>query len=235
MQRKDSHIRRFILVIIFLTALSLAWKWGPLARLIDVDTLGGWIEIYRESAFAPIAVVLAYVVGGMIMFPVIALVVATVMTFDPFMAFIYGLLGCMASAMALFVIGQWLGGDSVQRIAGRHYARLSEQLKNRGWVVALTMRLFPIAPYTVVNLVAGASPLRFGDYVLGTFLGLTPWLILFCVMGKQIEEAISHPSPTNYLLAVVVVVLVILANIVTQKRLAAQKGPAETSGTTEEC
>lgn len=235
MQNSNSRPYRFILVIVALTGLSLAWKWGPLARLIDVDVLGGWINLYRESVFAPFVVVLAYVVGGMIMFPVIALVVATVLTFDPFMAFIYGLLGCMASATALFVVGQWLGGDSVRRIAGRHYGRLSEQLKSKGWMVALTMRLFPIAPYTVVNLVAGASPLRFGDYVLGTFLGLTPWLILFCLMGKQIEEAINHPSPKSYLVAAAVVVLVILANIVTQKKLACPKTSALASDPTQEC
>jgi uncharacterized membrane protein YdjX (TVP38/TMEM64 family) len=63
-------------------------------------------------------------------------------------------------------------------------------------VIAIaTIRLVPVAPFTVVNLVAGASAIRPFDYVAGTALGMLPGLVVLSVLGHQIVRILTHPTP----------------------------------------
>jgi uncharacterized membrane protein YdjX (TVP38/TMEM64 family) len=52
----------------------------------------------------------------------------------------------------------------------------------------------PVAPFTVVNLVAGASDIRFRDFLVGTIIGLLPGLIALTLLGYQISELLTEPS-----------------------------------------
>jgi phospholipase D1/2 len=51
------------------------------------------------------------------------------------------------------------------------------------------IRLVPIAPFTLVNLIAGASKIRFADYLLGTVIGMAPGLVLMSALvpGIRVE------------------------------------------------
>jgi phospholipase D1/2 len=64
----------------------------------------------------------------------------------------------------------------------------------------------PIAPFTFVNLVAGASQIRLQDYVLGTILGMAPGLVIMSALGHQIFELWRHPTWTNIALLLAAVV-----------------------------
>ena len=59
------------------------------------------------------------------------------------------------------------------------------------------IRLVPIAPFTVVNLVAGASEIRLGAFVAGTILGMLPGWIVMSALGHQIMRIISEPSAAD--------------------------------------
>src|SRR5690606_15258304 len=75
----------------------------------------------------------------------------------------------------------------------------------QGLVSVATIRVVPIAPFTAVNLVAGALKVRLVDYVLGTLLGLTPGLILLSFAGDRASAFLANPSWREA--AVVLVVL----------------------------
>jgi uncharacterized membrane protein YdjX (TVP38/TMEM64 family) len=49
--------------------------------------------------------------------------------------------------------------------------------------------------------VAGASHLRFTDFVIGTILGLTPGTLAFSLLGGQLERALREPSATSIAVA----------------------------------
>jgi phospholipase D1/2 len=77
-----------------------------------------------------------------------------------------------------------------------------------GGVLAIAaIRLLPIAPFTVVNLVAGASDIRIGPFVAGTILGMAPGWIMMSALGHQIMRIISGPSAGDIALLAAVIVL----------------------------
>ena len=59
------------------------------------------------------------------------------------------------------------------------------------------VRMVPAAPFTVVNLAAGASRIPFIDYMLGTVLGMLPGLVLMSALGYQIFNVLTAPTPLN--------------------------------------
>ncbi len=61
------------------------------------------------------------------------------------------------------------------------------------------VRLVPVAPFGIVNLVAGASQIRLIDFVLGTVLGMLPGIAVLSALGYQVIETFLEPSLESFL------------------------------------
>ncbi len=68
------------------------------------------------------------------------------------------------------------------------------------------VRLMPIAPFTLVNLVAGAIRIPLLDYTVGTALGLAPGLLLMTALGDRLLRIVNDPSAKDIFGFVVVLV-----------------------------
>jgi uncharacterized membrane protein YdjX (TVP38/TMEM64 family) len=77
---------------------------------------------------------------------------------------------------------------------------LSQQLAAKGVLAVVAMRVLPVAPFTVVNMIAGATHIRTRDFVLGTVIGELPGLIGLSIFVDQITSTIRHPGPGSYAL-----------------------------------
>jgi uncharacterized membrane protein YdjX (TVP38/TMEM64 family) len=73
----------------------------------------------------------------------------------------------------------------------------------------ITVRIVPIAPFVIINLVAGASHIRFRDYLLGTALGMAPGIAGITLFADGLVAAVRDPSPTT--LAVLAVIALAIA------------------------
>ena len=62
----------------------------------------------------------------------------------------------------------------MRRYAGERLNSVSRKLSERGLLTIITLRIVPVAPFTVINLVAGASHIRLRDFALGTLVDLLP-------------------------------------------------------------
>ena len=69
------------------------------------------------------------------------------------------------------------------------------------------MMVSPLGPFTLVNMVCGASHIRPLQHQLGVALGLAPTLALLVILGDSLWRLIEHPTPANLMLLVGMVVL----------------------------
>ena len=53
------------------------------------------------------------------------------------------------------------------------------------------LRLIPIAPFTIVNLVAGISGVRLRDFLVGTLIGMGPGILLICLSVDRARAALA--------------------------------------------
>jgi phosphatidylserine/phosphatidylglycerophosphate/cardiolipin synthase-like enzyme/uncharacterized membrane protein YdjX (TVP38/TMEM64 family) len=198
-------------VLLTLLAVVAAWLWTPLRTWIDLDAVTRMAMSINEMPAAPLLVSGAYVVGGLVVFPVSLLILATIFAFGPVAGFAYSLLGSFLSGVVTFGIGKVLGRKLVQRFVGRRLRRLSRLLRRRGLIAMSTVRLLPVAPFTVVNVAAGAFHVRFLDFALGTLIGMAPGIFAIAVLVERLEHAIRSPGVGNYAVLAVLVALIVMA------------------------
>ncbi|AKJ29563.1 VTT domain-containing protein [Caldimonas brevitalea] len=205
-------------VVFGLGMLAAAWHFTPLQELLDLDTLMRTARRLREHRLAPLLMLLGYVVAGLIAMPVTALIAVTGIVFGPVQGLIYAMMGSLLSAATTYGIGRAVGRDMVRRFAGPRINRLSRILGRRGVVAMTVVRMLPVAPFSLINVVAGASQINLRDYLLGTFLGMAPGICMTVLFVDRFTEAVRRPGLGTFTLLAVVVALVVAASILIRQR-----------------
>lgn len=185
------------ILVLAIIALGLVWKYTPLSEYADADTLRGTFAEMAASPFAGPVVLAIYIIGGFIAFPLTVLIVVTAGTFGLWPGLLYAGVGSMSSALATYGAGRGLGRNMLRNIVGPRMNRIGKGIGKRGVPAVAAIRLVPIAPFTLVNLVAGALRIPVLDYTLGTILGLAPGIIVLSVMGDRVFALLADPSLTD--------------------------------------
>jgi phospholipase D1/2 len=194
--RKPETVKmlQFAGVLLALCGLAAAWRWTPLKAFTDPGSLLPLMKGLSAGFFGPFQVMAVYVLGGLIMFPIVVLIPATALIYGPFLGPAYALLGCLASALLCYVIGRGMGSDAVCRIAGSRTRAIESRLARHGFLTVALFRFLPVAPYTVVNLAAGAFRMRALDYTAGTAVGLLPGIVIMTALEYSVEKSLVKPD-----------------------------------------
>lgn len=135
------------------------------------------------------------------MVPVLALIAATGIAFGPWLGPPYAMVACLTSASVGFGLGRWAGATRVESIGGPRVRRLTRALERNGTLAVFFLRKVP-APFMLANVVAGASGVRYRDFVVGTILGMGAFVVALAGFGYQIRQAIREPSASVLLTAI---------------------------------
>jgi phospholipase D1/2 len=196
--------RRIWIAVAILTALfgmAMAWKWTPLAEQIDVGKITTWALSLRNNPALPLIILTAYIVGSLLLVPITVLIIATALVFGPVMGLVYSLAGCLIGAGITYAMGYFLGRDFVHRIAGsKRWEHVEHKIGQAGIIAVATVRLLPVAPFTIVNVISGAFQVPIRDYVLGSLLGLAPGILIINLFARQMENAIRNPGVGSFAL-----------------------------------
>lgn len=95
-------------------------------------------------------------------------------------------LGANVWAHLHFLVGRWVAGDTIRRwLHARQADFLTHELDHGGVFSTIMVRQLPL-PFVLVNLAAGASPMRWSRWAVGNALGLVP----NCVIYTQLAAAL---------------------------------------------
>lgn len=174
--------------------LTLAWQFTGLKELAQPDQIRQLLEGSEGEPWALGLVVGLFVLGGAVAFPVTILILATAAVFGPWWGMLYAAAGVAASAGLMFAIGARFGQGVPRRLLGKRWDSLRERLQRRGLLAVVALRVVPVAPFSLINLAAGAASIRFVDFVLGTLIGMGPGLAAIALMGDRIAKVLADPS-----------------------------------------
>ena len=195
-----SHLARFVVLPVLGLGLILGclWRWTSWHERLGVQTLvHGARVLQSHPVWAPLIVMGVFVIAGLLMVAHAAALWATALTFDPLHAILYCELGSLASGIVVYGLARVLREGVVRRIAGSYMERVSRALGRRGVLTLVVLHTFPICPFSILNLIAGATHIRFRDFVLGTILGATPGILFLCFFGHHVVNTFHHPSALN--------------------------------------
>lgn len=200
---------QLIAIMLGILALVAAWRWTPLAEFATAERIKRWSEMFADAPWAPVAVIIAYTPACVTMFPRPLITLFAVLAFGPWLGFALAMTGNLLAGWVSYVAGERISHETLRRLAGPNFSRISTVLRQRGVMAVTAVRLVPLAPYAIPGMVAGAAHVRMWHFLLGTFLGLLPGVLTTTVFGDALQAALEDSSKVNYwIVGSVLVVLV---------------------------
>lgn len=198
-------------LIRFLTNLDAkAWRTAALSFLLfggvgmvflfGASTLGlkgggeaveRWMGAGLTGPWALGAAVLGFTVLAFLGVPQFVLVAAAVVAFGPWTGFLYSWIGNLVSSVIGFAVGRRFGARLLRNYAGRGVNDFIDMIGRNGFLASLVVRLVPSAPFIVVNMAAGATPMSVWGFIAGTAIGSVPKIGLTAFAGQAVVRGLN--------------------------------------------
>ena len=201
--------RLALLAGLLVAGTVLAWR----ADDLSVAALRSVVE--EAGPLAPLAYGALYAVAVTFMLPASPLTLAAGVLFGPVVGVITVLVGATTGSVGAFGIARVVGRGPVERLTGRRAHALDRFVTERGLVALLLLRLVPVIPFSVLNLVAGVTAMRLRDYAIATALGIVPATVAFVAVGGTLDD----PTSPAFLVAVALLVVVTAGGVLGARRL----------------
>jgi phospholipase D1/2 len=202
--------------------LAAIWRWTPMSALLDVERAAAFARGLAGHRAAPVLVLVGYILGGLVLFPITVLLGATALVFSPPLSIVYCLVGTLASAAVTFEIGRLAKWRRMGWLQGPRMRRISVQLRRRGTVAIVAARLLPIGSFSLINVTAGAFGVRFRDFMLGNVIGVLPGVLALTLLADRLGDTLRHPHPRNIALLIALAAVFFLIMAWLRRRLASR-------------
>ena len=183
---------------------------SPLRAFLDQRALAAALQ--PLGPWGPLAFVLLYAAAMVLGLPTLPFTVAAGPLFGLLSGSLWALLGATAGAMGAFSLSRWLLHGWVEARFGRHpaLARFRRGIADRGLWFVLAVRLVPVTPFNIENLLFGLTPLTWSTYLLGTVVGILPGTVAYVWLGIAGAEALSAGRVQGLLAAATLVLALAL-------------------------
>src|SRR6266571_4986042 len=180
--------RRLIPILVFIVGLVAFFALG-LEHYLSIDALRqhrsvlrAWVETSgRLSALVFMAV---YIITVAFSLPgATVLSIASGFLFGAGWGTVIVVISATLGATALFSMAKTALGDALRARAGAWLPRLETGFREHALSYLLVLRLVPIFPFFVINLVPAFLGVPLGTFVLGTFLGIIPGSFVYTSVG----------------------------------------------------
>ena len=147
------------------------------------EDLLAWYEANQIMAIASFAILYALVVA-------FSVPGATWMTlaggfmFGTVIASITIVISATVGALGIFLIARYAFADYFRAKTGQAGARMEKGFQENALSYMLFLRMVPLFPFWLVNLVPAFLHVPARTFVIGTFIGIIPGTIVFCLAGN---------------------------------------------------
>ena len=180
-------------VLLVLIGLAAAWSWSPMKQWLDVSVIVANLEQYGRE-LGPVIAVLGFTAALVVAIPLTFLTLVALVAYGPASGFFIAITAATLGAAVTFLLGKLLGHEVVRRIGGKKVNAVSQRLSKRGILSVIAIRMVPVAPFAIINMIAGATHLRLRDMLIGTAIGMTPGTLIMAFFIEQLIDALKRPS-----------------------------------------
>jgi uncharacterized membrane protein YdjX (TVP38/TMEM64 family) len=187
-----------VLVLGFLVVRQMGWhEYLTLEALQDYrGDLLLWVESYGILAalsFAAIyAVVTAFSIpGGLV------LTLAGGFLFGTWVTGVCVVIGATLGATAIFLAVRTAFGELLRARAGPFLKKMEAGFRENELTYMFVLRLIPLFPFWLVNIVPGFLGVSLRNYVIGTFFGIIPGTFVFASVGSGIGRILEDLDPDD--------------------------------------
>ncbi len=169
------------LAIFFALGLHRYLSFGALAE--NRDFLMRLVEDHPVTA--PLAFMAVYALAVAFSIPgAVVLTIAGGFLFGTWAGGLFVVVGATIGAVGVFLAARTAFGEGLRRRAGPWIARLEAGFRENALSYLLVLRLVPLFPFWLVNLVPAFLSVPLTTYALGTFVGIIPGSFVYASVGN---------------------------------------------------
>ncbi|MGH7701044.1 MAG: TVP38/TMEM64 family protein, partial [Gemmatimonadales bacterium] len=107
-------------------------------------------------------------------------------------------IGANAGATGAFWLARLLGRDGVRALVGERLSRLDRLAQGQGPMWLLRLRLIPVVPFNLLNLMSGLTAMPWRAYAAVTAIGILPGTLVYTYFADAIVAGVSGGSRTAF-------------------------------------
>lgn len=185
-------------------------------KILNLDIDSKDIQIYVNSfgKLAPIIYIIIFALVPLTLFPDSIIAIAGGLIFGLVKGYIYTAIGAILGATLSFYISRKLGRNFVKKLTKEKLDNVEEMINSNGFFIIFMLRLIPLFPFDIISYGAGLTSVKYKDFILATFLGTIPGILVFTNIGAQ---SVNMGSGSFYVSIGALVLLFIISMVLKKK------------------
>ncbi|MCC5847277.1 MAG: TVP38/TMEM64 family protein [Verrucomicrobia bacterium] len=197
---KTPH-KTYLKIAVLLLAVLLLFVFLPVRE---------WLSSFNEfvaglGVWGMLLFIVVYMVAAVFMIPGSVLTLGAGFAFGLVNGMIAVSLGSTLGAGAAFLVSRYLARDRVRAkfATGERFQSVDEAVAEQGWKIVGLLRLSPVFPYNVLNVLLGLTGIKFWHYLIASWLGMLPGTLLYVYIGYAARTAADEPDTLRTIYTVV--------------------------------
>ena len=191
-----------------------------LNKSIDIEILQNKIE--TMGYLAPLGYILAFTILPALFVPALTIVVIAGTLFGFIKGFLFTMLGVITNASLMYLISNKFAKDKVynllkERLNPKYFNLIYTKDQKKLVSTFFITRLIPAIPYILENYLAGLTEIKFFPYLIATFFGVIPGMLIYLNVGTSISDIKSKEFLNSVILLVAFTVLTLFLKILIDK------------------
>jgi len=216
--KKGAILGLFAMVVVAFFYFDVKQYLSIEALKTNRDSLLAFAELHYAVATVVFVVGYAVVTGASLPGAAI-LTLAGGFLFGSVLGTIYVNVGATTGATLAFLAARYLLRDWVERRFGHRLGAIQDGFRANAFSYLMTLRLIPLFPFFLVNLVSGLSRVNVSTYIGATSLGIIPGSFVYANAGRQLGtiDSLSEIASPRVLVAFLLLGLLAMVPVVYRK------------------
>lgn len=180
------------LVALLVAGLIGAFLVLDLGRFLTLDALrGAWVELESYARAKPVLAIVLFFLGyvalaGLSLPGAVVMALAAGAVYGVLVGTVVASFASTTGATVAFLISRFLLRDTVQRRFGRRIGAVNRGIERDGVFYLFALRMVPVIPFQLVNLLMGLLPIRGATFFLVSQAGMLSATIFYVHAGTRL-------------------------------------------------
>ncbi len=211
MNESKNNLLKYSLSLIVIIILGLI-VYKIFSMDIGIDDVKSYVNSF--GTMAPVAYIIMFALVPLTLFPDSILAIAGGLAFGLFKGYIYTAIGALIGGSISFYISRRLGRRVVKKLTKDKLDNIELMINEKGFIIVFLLRLIPLFPFDVISYGSGLTSIKYKDFLLATFLGTIPGILVFTNIGAKSLDIGSN----SFYISIGALILLILISIVLKNK-----------------
>lgn len=213
MKKDNSKVVKILVsILIILTLGFIIYKIYSIN--IGIDDIKTYVESFGK--IGALVYIIMFALVPLTLFPDSILAIAGGLAFGLAKGYIYTTIGALIGGSISFYISRKLGRNVVKKLTKEKLDNLEEMINERGFFIVFLLRLIPLFPFDIISYGAGLTSIGYKDFILATFVGTIPGILVFTNIGA---ESVNIGSNSFYISIAALILLFVISIFIKNKFL----------------